>query len=158
MNSKILIVVLVVVLIGVVGFMVTQKEPSEVSIEKNGTLATIYKSPACGCCGVYASYMKREGYSVAINDIQNMSSIKEQFNVPYELESCHTMEIGGYIVEGHIPQEAIEKLLTEKPNIKGIGMPGMPSGSPGMPGPKTADFVIYTITHEGDKGNIFMTI
>jgi len=67
-------------------------------------------------------------------------------------------KIDGYVVEGHIPEEAVQKLLAEKPDIKGIGMAGMPSGSPGMPGPKTSDFVIYEITHEGTKGNIFITI
>ncbi len=68
------------------------------------------------------------------------------------------MEVAGYVVEGHIPEAAIQKLLTEKPDIKGIGMAGMPSGSPGMPGPKNAEFVIYEITHEGERGSVFMRI
>ena len=119
---------------------------------------TIYKSPTCGCCDVYASYMEKKGYVVSVEDVVDMEAVKRRIGVPEDLESCHTTEIGGYVVEGHIPQEAIAKLLAEKPDIHGIGMSGMPSGSPGMPGPKTEDFVIYEITREGSRGDIFMTI
>lgn len=159
MNNKTLIIILVIVVVGIVGFMAMQTgSNNEISSEGSHIVATVYKSPSCGCCGVWASYMKKEGYKVATENVQNMSEVKERLGVPYELESCHTAEIGGYVIEGHIPNEAIEKLLAEKPDIKGIGMPGMPSGSPGMPGPKTEDFVIYEITHDGMRGDIFMTI
>ena len=162
MNNKTLIIILILVAVGVVGFMAYQASPndntrSEFSENKN-IVATVYKSPNCGCCGVYASYLKKEGYNIETKNIQDMSSIKRKLGVPYELESCHTMEIGGYVVEGHIPEAAIQKLLAEKPDIKGIGMPGMPSGSPGMPGPKTEDFIIYEIMHDGTKGAVFLTI
>jgi hypothetical protein len=162
MKSKILIVILSLAAVGILGFMVIQTRPiSNIkggSSQGNGITAIVYKSPSCGCCGVYSSYMKKEGYDVQTKNIQDMSVIKKELGVPHELESCHTMEIGGYVVEGHIPEEAVQKLLEEKPDIKGIGMAGMPSGSPGMSGPKTEDFVIYKITHEGTKGDIFMTI
>jgi len=159
MNSKTLITILVVVIISVVGFMATRGgSNNESTFETNNVVATVYKSPTCGCCGVYASYMKKEGYNIDAKNIQDMSSIKRELGVPYELESCHTMEIGGYVVEGHIPKPAIQKLLAEKPDIKGIGMSGMPSGSPGMPGPKTEDFIIYEITSDGAKGDVFMSI
>ena len=81
--------------------------------------------------------------------MQDMVPIKEQNKIPTELQSCHTSIIGGYFVEGHIPVEAINKLMQEKPNIAGIGMPGMPSGSPGMPGSKTGDFVITAVNKDG---------
>lgn len=161
MNSKALLIGLVVIVVGIIGFMTTTTQSSssnETSLEKNGVVVTVYKSPTCGCCGVWASYMKKEGYEIETQNIQDMSTIKQELGIPYELESCHTAEVGGYVVEGHIPNEAIEKLLAERPDIKGIGMPGMPSGSPGMPGPKTDDFVIYEINHDGAKGDIFMTI
>jgi hypothetical protein len=162
MKSNALIGILVIVVIGIVGFMVSQSSSiNETEIElatSNGIVATVYKSPSCSCCEQYSAYLRKEGYDVDVKGIQDMSSIKEQYGIPYELESCHTMEIGGYVVEGHIPEKAVSKLLNEKPDIKGIGMAGTPSGSPGMPGPKTQDFVIYEITHEGTKGNIFMTI
>jgi len=162
MNSKVLIAALTIVVIGIVGFMAsragTGKDVDGGLSRNEGITATIYKSPTCGCCGVYASYMNKEGYDVQVENFDDLSGIKERFSIPYELESCHTTEVGGYVVEGHIPNEAIQKLLAEKPNIKGIGMAGMPSGSPGMPGPKTEDFVIYEITHEGTQGDVFMII
>lgn len=159
MNNKFLITFLVIVVIGVVGFMVSQSKPEDkISSEGNNIAAVVYKSPTCGCCGVYASYMKKEGYDVQTENVVNMSVIKEDLGVPYELESCHTMEVEGYVVEGHIPEEAIQKLLAERPDIKGIGMAGMPSGSPGMPGPKNEDFMIYQINHDGTVGDLFMKI
>jgi len=162
MKNSIFIGILVLVVIGIVGFMVSQNSSSDIEENKltnrGGVVATMYKSPSCSCCGQYSEYLKREGYDVKVEATQDVSVIKEQYGVPYELESCHTMEVGGYVVEGHVPEEAVQKLLTEKPDIKGIGMAGMPSGSPGMPGPKKQDFVVYEITHEGTKGDIFMTI
>lgn len=158
MKSNIIIRILVIAVIGVVGTMAMQVFPSNNTPQEVLADAIIYKSPTCGCCGQYAAYLEKKRYDIEVEGVADMSAIKEQYGVPYELESCHTMEIGGYIVEGHIPEEAVQKLLAEKPDIKGIGMAGMPSGSPGMPGPKTADFVIYEITHDGVKGNVFMTI
>jgi hypothetical protein len=162
MKNRTLIIGLVIAVVGIVGFMAIQtmsnNDTGKTSSENNGIVATVYKSPTCGCCGVYTSYMKKQGYNVQAENVQNMSTVKQEFGIPYELESCHTMEVGGYVVEGHIPEEAIQRLLAEKPDIKGIGMAGMPSGSPGMPGPKTGDFVIYEITSEGARGDVFMTI
>ena len=78
---------------------------------------------------------------------ENMQSIKTKYDIPKNMESCHTSIIDNYFVEGHIPLEAINKLLIEKPLIDGIALPNMPSGSPGMPGIKRETFVIYSITN-----------
>lgn len=111
---------------------------------------TIYKSSTCGCCGGYSGYFKRQGNSnVELVNTEELNSIKRQFGVPPALESCHTTVMGDYFIEGHVPLEAIEKLLQEKPDIEGIAMSGMPSGSPGMPGGKVGDFVIYAVDHDG---------
>lgn len=158
MKSNLLIGVLAVAVIAIVGVMATQAFSQNNSVSEVVATATLYKSPSCSCCGQYTAYMKEEGYVIDVKDVDDMSVIKEQYGVPYELESCHTMEVEGYVVEGHVPEEAVQKLLAERPDIKGIGMAGMPSGSPGMPGSKTADFVIYEITHDGEKDNVFMTI
>ncbi len=85
-----------------------------------------------------------------------MSSIKRRLQISRNMESCHTAVIGDYFVEGHLPVEAVAKLLAEKPAIDGIALPGMPSGSPGMPGPKTAAFKIYALSD--GKTSEFMTI
>lgn len=158
MKSNILIGALIIVVVGVVSVMAMQALPNDKTASGVSAVATMYKSPSCSCCGQYAAYLEKEGYDIDIEATTDMSAIKEQYNVPFTLESCHTMEIAGYVIEGHIPEKAIQKLIAETPDIKGIGMAGMPSGSPGMPGPKTSDFVIYEITHDGTQGNVFMTI
>jgi len=110
----------------------------------------IYKEGSCGCCGVYTGYFQSKGNSnVESVNLEDTAGIKTQYGVPSQLESCHTTVIGNYFVEGHIPLEAVERLLQEQPDIKGIAMPGMPSGSPGMPGGKNGDFVIYAVNDDG---------
>ena len=124
----------------------------------NAEKIDIYKSLTCGCCNVYSSYVDGK-VSTKVNtvDIRDSNKIKEQYGIPYELKSCHTTIVGNYFVEGHIPLEAIEKLLKEQPDIRGIAMPGMPEGSPGMPGQKYGDFVIYAV-HEDGTYSEFMRI
>ena len=110
----------------------------------------IYTSSSCGCCDVYGSYFAKQGNPNAkVVNIENATLIKDEQKVPTELRSCHTTIIGNYFVEGHMPLEAIEKLMVEKPDIAGIAMPGMPEGSPGMMGTKRGDFVIYAVNHDG---------
>ncbi len=111
---------------------------------------TVYKSLSCGCCGLYAEYFKSRGNkNTQVINLDDRSNIQEEYGIPSGLGSCHTTIIWGYFVEGHIPLEAVEKLLSEKPDIAGIAMPGMPSGSPGMPGTKYGDFIIFAIDHDG---------
>lgn len=111
---------------------------------------TLFKSPQCGCCAIYANYLKGKAKSeVIVKNVASTTSVHEQYKVPQAMWSCHTTIIDGYVVEGHIPVEAINKLLSEKPDIAGIAMPGMPSGSPGMPGAKSGPFVIYALNKDG---------
>lgn len=120
--------------------------------------ATIYNSSTCGCCGLYSNYLSdKSDMKVDVNEIPDVTPIKEKHGVPQDLQSCHTTVIGDYFVEGHVPLEAIDKLLTEKPDIAGIAMSGMPSGSPGMPGGKTEPFVIYAVSKDGSYEE-FMTM
>jgi hypothetical protein len=111
--------------------------------------ALMYKNPQCGCCEEYAKYLRQNGFKVTVKETHNMSLISRQNGVPEKLAGCHTMQVGGYVVEGHVPVSAINKLLTERPNIKGISLPGMPEGSPGMTGQKAEPFTIYEIS-EGE--------
>jgi hypothetical protein len=78
------------------------------------------------------NYMEQEGYTVQGEDVDNLISVKDQYNVPVELQSCHTAIVDGYIIEGHVPAVEIERLLTERPDVAGLAVPGMPVGSPGM--------------------------
>lgn len=93
---------------------------------------TVYKSPTCGCCGKWVEHMEEAGFEVTVDDFANMSMIKEQHGIQPELQSCHTAIVGDYVIEGHVPADAIERLLAEQPDIAGLAVPGMPVGSPGM--------------------------
>lgn len=120
---------------------------------------TVYKSPTCGCCTNYVGYIRFRGYKVDVVDTEGMDAIKEQFGIPHEMLSCHTTVVndGEYFIEGHIPEEAVAKILEEEPRIKGIGMPGMPHGSPGMPGIPETPFEILQLDNDHGLG-VYVTI
>lgn len=93
----------------------------------------LYKSPTCGCCSQWAAAMEKEGYQVNVHQQHNWDSVKAPFNMPTQLSSCHTAIIDGYMIEGHVPEAEIARLLKERPeNLSGISVPGMPRYSPGM--------------------------
>jgi hypothetical protein len=108
----------------------------------------MYSSPTCGCCAQYAEYLRASGHDVDVQHLDEggLGEIKDQAGIPAEAEGCHTTMIGNYAVEGHVPVEAIDKLLAERPAVDAIALPGMPAGSPGMSGPKTAPFEIVSVT------------
>lgn len=95
-------------------------------------LVVVYKSPTCGCCESWIAHMKAAGFPVEAKDVDNMDAIKTKVGVPYGKGSCHTAEVGGYFIEGHVPASDVKRLLAERPQAKGLTVPGMPAGSPGM--------------------------
>src|SRR3954463_13262159 len=107
--------------------------------------ALLYKNPQCSCCEEYAKYLQAHGYDVTVKPSFDLLLIRRQNGVPEALDGCHTTLIGGYVVEGHVPVAAVNRLLDERPAIKGISVPGMPAGSPGMFGEKTAPLTVYEI-------------
>lgn len=112
---------------------------------------TLY-NPQCSCCEEYAKYLRAKGFEVKVPPTHDLSLIKKEHGVPEPLEGCHTSLIDGYVVEGHVPVKSLNKLLTERPSIKGISLPGMPLGSPGMGGRKQEPFTIYEIGREPVEG------
>lgn len=121
--------------------------------------AVVHREATCGCCGAYISYLKKEGFIVTDNVVDSIGPIKEQYGVPMDMQSCHTTIIEGYVVEGHMPVDAINKLMSEHPDISGIALPGMPSGSPGMPGAKRGLFEIHSLmTESGQAPMMFMNL
>jgi hypothetical protein len=110
-----------------------------------GREAILYKDPQCGCCEAYAEHLRAHGFAVTSKPSPDLATIKRQHGVPGALEGCHTMLVDGYVVEGHVPVNTLLRMLTERPDIKGISLPGMPAGSPGMGGEKAAPFTIYQI-------------
>mgnify|MGYP000932243706 FL=1 len=108
---------------------------------------TVYHDPNCGCCGGWVAHMRKAGFQVQVIDTDDLAAIKIRFRVPTDLASCHTAEVGGYVIEGHIPAPAIQRLLGEKPAAVGLAVPGMPTGSPGMEAPgavsETYDVMLF---------------
>lgn len=93
---------------------------------------TVYRSPNCGCCGVWVEHAQKHGFKVEDVKTEEMETLKQKYGVPPELASCHTTIVDGYVMEGHIPADDIKRFVTSKPNMTGLAVPGMPLGSPGM--------------------------
>ncbi len=110
--------------------------------------ATLYKNPQCGCCEEHAKYLRRHGYEVTVVATHDLDRIKAEHGVPEPLYGCHTTLVGGYVVEGHVSAGVLDRLLRERPAIRGISLPGMPAGSPGMTGRKREPFKIYEIARQ----------
>lgn len=111
--------------------------------------ATVYKSPTCGCCSNYVAYLRRYGLDVEVVETEDMGAIKQTHGIPAHMESCHTTVFDdGQVAEGHIPMEAIEQMMKDH-TVETIAMPGMPAGSPGMPGAKRGAFMIHHVTEMG---------
>ena len=134
---------------------VTDKKNALANID-NKEIVEVFKTPTCGCCYGYVLFLEKEKYKVKQTDMRSLHSIKQKYNIPVEMQSCHTTIMGKYFIEGHVPIEAINKLLKEQPDIDGIALPGMPIGTPGMPGDKDEPYVIYQLTD--GKFSVFMTI
>jgi hypothetical protein len=106
--------------------------------------AVMYSSPGCGCCGGYADYLGEHGYTVDRRETDDLDSVRAEAGVPGDAAGCHTTTIGDYVVEGHVPVEAVDRLLRERPAVDGISLPGMPDGSPGMSGAKAGAFEVVS--------------
>ncbi|MBC8495308.1 hypothetical protein H8D36_04095 [archaeon] len=124
--------------------------------EFSDTKISAYKSRYCGCCVGYVAELEKYSFDIETIEMEDLTSIKNQHNIPQSLQSCHTSVVGEYFIEGHVPIEAVRKLLEEKPDIDGIGLAGMPSGTPGMPGAKREAWHIYALK-DGIQSE-FMTI
>ena len=134
---------------------VSDKKDALADINKK-QIVEVFKTPSCGCCYGYVLFLEEKKFKVKQTDMRSLHTIKQKYNIPAEMQSCHTSIIGKYFIEGHVPYEAVNKLLKEQPDIDGIALPGMPIGTPGMPGDKDEPYVIYQL--KDGKSSIFMTI
>jgi hypothetical protein len=117
--------------------------------------ATLYKDPQCGCCEGYADHLRQNGFAVEVIPSYDVARISRDAGVPEALQGCHTTMIDGYVVDGHVPADIVLQLLTERPAIAGITLPGMPTGSPGMGGPKTGPFTVYSVTGADEEPAVY---
>ena len=115
---------------------------------------TVYKDPNCGCCRNWIEHLIKHGYRVDAKDSPDMAQIKTTLGVPGDLQSCHTAVVGGYLIEGHVPAADIDRLLATKPNVKGLAVPGMPMGSPGMEGSMKQHYQVIAFDRTG-KTRVF---
>ena len=133
------------------------------SAGRDGAVATasaadmmVYKSPTCGCCTVWIEHIEAHGFSVEYEDTYDIAPIKQANGITRELASCHTALIGGYVIEGHVPAEDIQRLLAERPDVVGLTVPGMPMGSPGMEGSFTERYDVLAYDRDGNT-QVFAT-
>ena len=110
---------------------------------------TVYKTTTCGCCGKWVEHLRSNGFAVTVHDVAGTAEYRKKYGVPEALASCHTALAGGYTIEGHIPAADIQRLLSERPKGKGIAVPGMPMGSPGMEGPRRQAYSVLLFQADG---------
>lgn len=109
----------------------------------------VYKDASCGCCKEWVKHMQKAGFTVTSQDSADMAGIKKKLGVPETLQSCHTAVIGDYLVEGHVPADVVQIMLKEKPVARGLAVPGMPMGSPGMEGPVKQKYDVMLFERTG---------
>lgn len=115
-----------------------------------GADVIVYKHPQCGCCAAWVRHMEQAGFDVSVRDEIDPEERWTQHGIPEELGSCHTATVGGYVIEGHVPAEDVYRLLEERPDVRGLAVPGMPVGSPGMEGPNPQPFEVLLLKEGGE--------
>lgn len=120
------------------------------AVAADAIAVTMYKNPSCACCDEWAKHMERNGFVVETIKSSEMSRIKEREGLTYETASCHTAFVDGYVVEGHVPARDVQRLLRERPEVKGLAVPGMPMGSPGMEGSYRESYDVVTYDLQGN--------
>lgn len=111
----------------------------------------VFKSPTCGCCSMWVDHLAESGFKVEAKDVADLDAVKQMAGVPGHLQACHTAVVDGYTIEGHTPADAIKKLLAERPAVKGLAVPGMPAGSPGMPSPTPEPYDVIAFGEAGEQ-------
>lgn len=120
------------------------------------SVVTVYKSATCGCCNEWVKHLEANGFTVRPVDVDNLQEMKAASGVPGPLASCHTALVDGYVVEGHVPADLVKKMLRERPSIAGLAVPGMPSGSPGMEGPRKDRYNVMAF-EKGGASHVYAT-
>jgi len=109
----------------------------------------VYKSPTCGCCEEWVKHLRANGFTVNPHNVQNPAQYSATYGIPAQLASCHTALVQGYVLEGHVPAADIKRLLAAKPSAKGLAVPGMVAGSPGMEGARRDAYDVLLVQDDG---------
>ncbi|MGH8083846.1 MAG: DUF411 domain-containing protein [Lysobacter sp.] len=132
----------------------SEAAPAAAAVPANNAmpLLVVHKSPYCGCCGLWVEHMHEAGFAVEVRNVANVNPIKQRVGVPLAKGSCHTAQVGKYFIEGHVPAGDVKRLLAEQPDAKGLVVPGMPKGSPGMEVPD-GSIDAYTVELVANDGS-----
>lgn len=109
----------------------------------------VFRSESCGCCGAWVEHLKANGFATRVVNVENPSDYRQRSGIPDKLGSCHTGMVGGYAIEGHVPASDIKRLLAQKPKARGLAVPAMPLGSPGMEGPRKDPYDVLLVQTDG---------
>ncbi len=120
-----------------------------------GTPMHVLAAPSCGCCHAWADLARARGFAVTVEELTDPEAQKSAWGIPLQLASCHTVEADGYVFEGHVPFEAVEAVLRDRPNITGLAVPGMPMGSPGMGDDPSAYYDVIAFGGAAGAGAVF---
>lgn len=135
-----------------VGVLVTAAlaESAKVSSAEEASVK-VHKDPNCGCCSGWVQHLRDAGFSVQVEETSDLGPVRARLGVPKPLAACHTAEVNGYIIEGHVPAVAVRRLLSQRPNVRGLAVPGMPVGSPGMEGGSPQPYTVISFGADGTK-------
>ncbi|WGF91117.1 DUF411 domain-containing protein [Marinivivus vitaminiproducens] len=119
----------------------------------------VWKSPACGCCQAWVEHLERDGFTAIVHETDDLNVVRRDLGIPADVAGCHVARLDGYVLEGHVPDVAVRRLLRERPSIQGLSVPGMPSGSPGMevPGVPAEAFDVIAFDRNGLR-EIFLQV
>lgn len=118
----------------------------------DGPAVHVYKTATCGCCAKWVDHLREAGFAVTVEDTRELMAVKRREGVPTDLSSCHTALVDGYVVEGHVPASVVRAFLEEAPpQARGLAVPGMPMGSPGMEGLRSEAYDVYAFDAEGGR-------
>ena len=119
--------------------------PAGKLVAADQAVITVHKDPTCGCCSGWVRHLQQAGFATNVVETRDLDPLKRRLGVPDDLAACHTAEVSGYVVEGHVPASALNKFIAERPSATGLAVPGMPVGSPGMEGgePEVYEVVMF---------------
>ena|SRR6266481_4149168 len=119
---------------------------------------TVHKDPTCGCCSGWVQHLQKAGFETKVRDTRDLDAVKRKLGVPDDLAACHTAEVSGYVVEGHVPAAALKRFLAEKPDATGLAVPGMPIGSPGMEGGNPEPYEVVLFGPAGRRSYMLVSV
>ena len=158
MNKNYIYLLIIAGLIGVLGYQVWEINTRDDGFDTSTVSAkeavsaneiVIFKNPGCQCCTAWAGHMQQAGFNVKEKPTDQLAAIKSEQGISYNMASCHTALVGDYVIEGHVPVTDVQRLLREQPDVRGLAVPGMPQGSPGMESPNPEPYKVYLISNDG---------